>query len=133
MKEQTDSNQTCFCCGTENRHGLKLKYTYPEPGTAETECIIPEYFSGWQNMTHGGFIAMLLDETMAHACLSKNKLAVTANMSVRYNIPVSIGSKVIVKAKIKEINGRVINVTGEMCDTKNNKIAGSKGRFMSIE
>ena len=76
---------------------------------------------------------MLLDETMAHACLSSNKLAVTANMSVKYIRPVTVGSKVTVKAEIREINGKLIYTAGEITDSRNNKIAGSSGRFMSME
>ena len=133
MEKQTDSNQTCFMCGTKNEKGLKLEFTYPEPGQAVTHCVIPDYFSGWRNITHGGFLAMLLDETMAHACLSSNKLAVTANMSVKYIRPVTVGSKVTVKAEIREINGKLIYTAGEITDSRNNKIAGSSGRFMSME
>jgi uncharacterized protein (TIGR00369 family) len=133
MEKQTDSNETCFMCGIKNEKGLKLEFTYPEPGRAETQCKIPEYFSGWKDITHGGFLAMLLDETMAHACVSKNRLAVTANMSVRYVKPVKVGSTVTVKAEIREINGRIIYVAGEILDKQNKKIAGSSGRFMSME
>jgi uncharacterized protein (TIGR00369 family) len=133
MEKQTDSNETCFLCGTKNEKGLKLDFSYPEPGQAETQCIIPDYFSGWKKITHGGFLAMLLDETMAHACLSKNILAVTANMSVRYIKPVYVGNTVTVKAEIREINGRLIYVGGEILDKHNNKISSSSGRFMSID
>ena len=95
MKIEPDNEHTCFCCGSKNEKGLKLEFAYPEPGFAEAECIIPEYFSGWQNITHGGFLAMLMDEVMAHACLSMEKLAVTASMKVRYLKPVNIGTKII--------------------------------------
>ena len=63
-------DDNCFCCGTENADGLKLSFTYPERGIAECDLQIPEQFSGWKDVTHGGFLSMLLDEVMAHALLS---------------------------------------------------------------
>ncbi len=133
MNIKPDNNHTCFCCGSKNENGLKLNFKYPEPGFAEAECIIPEYFSGWRDMTHGGFLAMLLDEVMAHACLSLEKPAVTASMKVRYLKPVNVGTKLILKGEIKEIRLKIISVKGEIFNEDNEKIAGSKGRFMSVE
>ena len=132
MKIEPDNEHTCFCCGTKNEKGLKLEFVYPKPGFAEVECIIPEYFSGWQNITHGGFLAMLMDEVMAHACLSMEKLAVTASMKVRYLKPVNIGTKIIVKGEIKEIKSRIINVKSEIFNENNEKIAGATVQFMTM-
>ena len=65
MKDNKIRNdQHCYCCGKKNERGLKLEFAYPKKGTAETSLIIPNYFTGWENLTHGGLISMLLDETM---------------------------------------------------------------------
>ncbi len=133
MKIKPDNNHTCFCCGTKNEKGLKLDFKYPKPGFAEAECIIPEYFSGWRDITHGGFLAMLLDEVMAHACLSMEKFAVTASMKVRYLKPVNVGTKLTIKGEIKEIKSKIISAKGEIYNEANEKIAGSKGQFISVE
>ena len=35
--------------------------------TAETEMSLPREFQGWADVIHGGILATLLDELMAHA------------------------------------------------------------------
>ncbi|HUW42394.1 MAG TPA: hypothetical protein VMV90_15410, partial [Rectinemataceae bacterium] len=70
---ERDSN--CFCCGKDNEKGLHLVFSYPAEGEAEATLLVPEYFSGWKRITHGGFLSMLLDEAMAHACLADQRSA----------------------------------------------------------
>ena len=92
MDRPIDRDSLCFCCGLDNDRGLHLAITYPEKGTAETSLEVPAWFTGWKNMTHGGLLATLLDEIMAHACVGMARRAVTAEMTVRYQKAVETGS-----------------------------------------
>ena len=56
----------CFGCGQLNQDGLRLVFT-PTPGGAETEYVVPERFQSWAGMTHGGIIALMLDEAVGWA------------------------------------------------------------------
>ena len=58
----------CFVCGQDNPRGLKISCTYREAEmAAETELVLPREFQGWAGVIHGGILATLLDEMMAHA------------------------------------------------------------------
>jgi len=124
-------DQNCFCCGRDNAQGLKLVFAYPEEGRAQTECLIPEYFTGWRNITHGGFLAMLLDETMAHACLSRATAGVTVEMTVRYVKPVATGETVRVSAEVTGARGRIIEVRGSISGG-GEIIARANARFLQV-
>ena len=129
MENRTIVDDFCFCCGKKNMKGLQLKYVYPEEGSAETECKIPDYFAGWQSLTHGGFLAMLLDETMAHACISAGQLLITAEMTVRYVNPVDVGESVKVKAQISETKSRIVETKGWIHKSDGQLVAKGKARF----
>ena len=130
MENMTVNDDLCFCCGVKNERGLKLKYAYPEKGKAETECKIPDYFTGWRSITHGGLLAMLLDETMAHACVSADLFLVTAEINVRYLKPVGVGELVKIKAKMTEIKSRTAETEGWIYNSKEEVIARGKARFI---
>ncbi len=130
MGNRTISDDFCFCCGRKNTKGLKLKFTYPDEGFAETECKIPDYFTGWERLTHGGLLAMLLDETMAHACISTGQLLITAELTVRYLKPVDVGESVKVKAQIMEAKSRIVETEGWIHRSDGQLIARGKARFV---
>lgn len=124
------SDHHCFCCGKDNDKGLKLKFNYPEDGTAETSLIIPVYFTGWENLTHGGLISMLLDETMAHACISSKLIGVTAELTIRFKKPLPVDTEVFIKGKITDVKGRIALTSGEISDALGTVYATGKARFI---
>jgi acyl-coenzyme A thioesterase PaaI-like protein len=121
----------CFCCGKDNDRGLKLGFSYPDKGIAETTLTIPEWFSGWRRMTHGGLLSMLLDECMAHACISLHGNAITAELTVRFHTPVEVGAEVTVHARASLARSRIIDTEGTINGHSGKKIASAKARFLA--
>jgi uncharacterized protein (TIGR00369 family) len=132
MAEQIIRDDNCFCCGKQNSRGLQLEFRYPEKGTAETECIIPAYFTGWRKMTHGGFLAMLLDETMAHACISRAVTGVTVDIQVRYLKPVEVGERIRVCGRVARVKSRIIETEADVCDEAGEVVAKGSARFLKM-
>lgn len=128
-KIKNDNN--CFCCGKDNEKGLKLVFSYPEDRTAETSLTVPAYFTGWENLTHGGLISMLLDETMAHACISSKLIGVTAELTVRFKKPLPVDTEISVKGRMTDNKGRIALTAGEITDTDGTLYATAKARFIS--
>jgi len=122
----------CFCCGKQNSRGLRLEFRYPEPGKAETECIIPEYFTGWRKITHGGFLAMLLDETMAHSCISEAINGMTVDIQVRYLKPVEVGQLIRVSGRITKAKSRIIETEASILDQADQVVATASARFLKM-
>jgi uncharacterized protein (TIGR00369 family) len=123
----------CFCCGKDNRRGLKLDFSYDGHGSAETTLEIPEWFSGWQRMTHGGLLSMLLDECMAHACMSLHGYAITAEITVRYHAPVEVGTAVTVRGEVGDLRARIADTSGEITDGNGKNIASGRARFLLVK
>ena len=125
-----EDDQYCYCCGIKNAKGLHLKFAYPESGKAVTSTIIPVYYTGWKSVVHGGYLAMLLDETMAHACASIGKLAFTAEITVRYKRPTDVGKSIRVEGQIIKDRAKLIDTKGRIYDANDTIIAEATGKFM---
>jgi len=131
MDRAIEQDSRCFCCGADNDRGLRLSITYPEKGIAETRLEVPAWFSGWKNVTHGGLIATLLDEIMAHACAGMAQRAVTAEITVRYQKAVETGSRISARGKVEEARGRVLTTRGWLFDEAGTVVAEATGRFIA--
>jgi uncharacterized protein (TIGR00369 family) len=130
MESTIERDNYCFCCGKDNEEGLHLSISYPEKGTAETSLEVPEWFSGWKNMTHGGLIATVLDEIMAHACVGMSQMAVTAEITVRYQKAVQTGSRIRAVGKVDEAKGRILVTKGWIYDAEGSVAAEATARFI---
>jgi uncharacterized protein (TIGR00369 family) len=131
MDVSIDRDRMCFCCGADNERGLRLAITYPQAGTAESSVEIPSWFSGWKNMTHGGFLATVLDEIMAHACVGMSQSAVTAEMTVRYKKPVETGARLTARGSVEESRGRILMTRGWLYDGEGAVVAEAHARFIA--
>jgi uncharacterized protein (TIGR00369 family) len=135
MEQPIENDAHCFCCGTNNEYGLHLVFSYSGSGGAEASLVVPAYFSGWKNMTHGGFLSMLLDEAMAHACIRSagadtDRTAVTAEMTVRFKKPVETGSTVRIVGKLVETKGRILMTQGWVYDETGAVAAEGQAKFL---
>jgi len=132
VMSEVSRDSRCFVCGRDNPHGLRLVFSHPEPGRAEAELAIPEHFSGWERLTHGGLLATLLDEAMAYACISSAGNAVTAELSVRFLTPVEVGQRVRVTGRVQAVKGRVVETEGEILNPQGEPAARATARFLMM-
>jgi uncharacterized protein (TIGR00369 family) len=131
MDRPIDRDSLCFCCGADNERGLHLSISYPEKGTAETSLEAPSWFTGWKSMTHGGLLATLLDEIMAHACVGMAQRAVTAEITVRFQKAVETGALIRARGKVEEARGRVLSTRGWLYDAEGALVAEATARFLA--
>jgi uncharacterized protein (TIGR00369 family) len=132
MNKEIVNDDHCFCCGKKNSRGLKLSFHYPEKGKAETKCTIPGYFTGWRRITHGGFLAMLLDETMAHSCISEAVTGVTDDMQVRYLKPVDVGEQIRVAGEVTQVKSRIVETQAIIHNAAGDIVAKGSARFLRV-
>jgi uncharacterized protein (TIGR00369 family) len=130
MAIETVDDESCFVCGKKNSHGLGLSFEYPERGSAESRFKIPDHFTGWRNMTHGGLLSMLLDEAMAHACYGADRRAVTADLRVTFRKPVEVGEPIVVKGRITGGKSRIIETEGSIENSSGETVATAVARFL---
>lgn len=124
----------CFACGPENPDGLRLSFTYPEPGRCRAEFVPARKFQGWKDILHGGIIAALLDEGFAHALGGADRGsgmgAVTAEMTVRYKKPAAIGRKLVLEGWIVDRSRKVVRCASVLRDESGAEIAAGSGKFI---
>ncbi|MBM4274415.1 MAG: PaaI family thioesterase [Deltaproteobacteria bacterium] len=125
----------CFVCGQKNPRGLKIKVKYlEEEMAAETELSLPKEYQGWTEVIHGGLLATLLDEMMAHAVWRYAGPGLTLGMEVRFHAPLKPGEEFRARGVLQTPNGARRQASAEivrLADGK--KIASARSRFILIE
>lgn len=127
LPAQTDI-PNCFVCGLENPSGLKLRFMREGPDSVGTRFTPPGEWTGWKNVMHGGFQALLLDETMAWVPfgLWNERNFVTREMTIRYIRPAHVEKQLHIVATLVEDLGRKIIVRGEIRDETGNVLTEAR-------
>jgi acyl-coenzyme A thioesterase PaaI-like protein len=112
MSPQLQDDRRCFACGPDNPHGLHMKFEYGE-GFAKCEIEPGLAFAGWSSIMHGGVVAVLLDEAMAHATLSTGERAVTARLEVRFRKAAPTSELLTVEGRVTGRRGFAVERTSD--------------------
>lgn len=85
----------CFGCGVDNPHGPQLRFLLdPAARRVEATWLAAERFAGYEDMLHGGAIAVLLDEAMGWALWGvERRVGVTRDLRVSFHRPVLVGKE----------------------------------------
>jgi len=122
-------NAMCFACGRANPIGLKLDFQYfPQGCTVKTS--LSELFQGYTGIVHGGIATTILDEVMAHAIIGTGRLAVTAQMEVRFKKPLPTDTEFTVTGQITAEHGRIIETAGQIVLPNGTITTEAKAKFM---
>jgi uncharacterized protein (TIGR00369 family) len=130
MKEMKYAN--CFVCGQDNPIGLKLDFSFDET-SAWAWFDSPQCFEGYHGVIHGGIIATLLDEVMAKIILSKDLVAVTADLSVRYRKSLPVGAQVKITGEITLQKSRTIHTKAVIADENGTIYAESTAVYIVVK
>jgi len=133
--DNTYFDNYCFVCGKDNPRGLKIAVRYDEAEmAAATELALPKEFQGWTEVIHGGILATLLDELMAHAVWRFAGPGLTLGMEVRFHKPLKPGEKILARGVLKTANGSRRQAEGEIIRLQDGeRIASGKSRFLLLE
>lgn len=125
-------NRGCFACGEENPIGLRLRFSYGD-GYAEARFTPEPVHQGYPGLLHGGLVATLLDEAMAHAVVASVGPAVTGELRVRLRgRGVTLGEPVVVRGRIVERRGRLVRAEAELVARDGAVLARAEGKFMQL-
>ncbi|HOB53548.1 MAG TPA: PaaI family thioesterase [Acidobacteriota bacterium] len=129
-----ERDRFCFCCGTDNPHGLRLRIEHDEStGRVFTECAMAERYQGYRGTVHGGLLATLLDELMAHAALrAADGHAATARMEVAFRRAVPVGEPLRVEAEVDKVSGRRIQTRGWIVNSRGERLAEASALFLAV-
>jgi uncharacterized protein (TIGR00369 family) len=91
----------CLMCGGANRLGLGLRFVVQADGSVLATVPCQPFLQSYPETLHGGVIAALMDAAMTNALFAIGVIAVTAELSVRFLSPVSLGQTARVRASIE--------------------------------
>lgn len=123
-------DRCCFACGPQNDRGLRMTFEYGD-GTARSVIVPGSEFSGWSQVMHGGIVATLLDEAMAHAAIGAGVRAVTARIEVRFRKAAPTGRPLVVEGLVTGRRGRALEIEGTLRGEDGTVYAQSKARFIA--
>ncbi len=123
----------CFGCGGANELGMHLTFDlYVDEGKTRGKFVLGSRYGGGAGFAHGGIIALLLDEAMGKISKLTEELAVTAELSVEYRVPVPLTEEILVEGWQESEKGRNRFRIGEIKDAAGNLLARGRGRFVVV-
>ncbi len=123
----------CFGCGGANESGMHLTFDlYVDEGKTRGKFVLGSRYGGGAGFAHGGIIALLLDEAMGKISKLTEELAVTAELSVEYRVPVPLTEEILVEGWQESEKGRNRFRIGEIKDAAGNLLARGRGRFVVV-
>lgn len=125
----TVTDHGCFGCGESNPIGLKLVF-YRDGDAVEARFTPRPEHEGYAGLVHGGIISALLDEAMSWSVIARGKLAVTAQMSLRFRRPVAVGMPLRVRGWVEHDRGRITEARGELLGLDGAVLAQASGTFV---
>jgi acyl-coenzyme A thioesterase PaaI-like protein len=129
----TSASHNCFACSPKNAAGLQMRF-FTDEKAVFSRVTIPAHLCGWNNVSHGGVIATILDETMGWATMYLLKcISLTQTLTVDFKKPVTIDTVMEVESKILELKGkRAASVDGVLRDAEGKVCATAMGTFRTF-
>lgn len=123
----------CFGCGPLNPDGLQLKF---EPGADGSVAFyqVPERFQSWAGMTHGGVVALMLDEAVGWAGWHAGHPGVTGRLQVSYRRPLKLGERVRIVGKVENVRRSLVYVSAVVENAEDgSRIADATATLMAVK
>ncbi len=127
MLEETTGR--CFACGPNNPIGLRLRFR-AEGDEYITEFAPDERHQGYDGIVHGGLVATVLDEVMARMLWDRGLRFATAELTVRYRAPLTVGARAEFRARITRQRSRLIEAEASATSEDGTLLALATARFL---
>jgi uncharacterized protein (TIGR00369 family) len=123
----------CFACGEKNPIGMHLKFTVTDSGI-ETKYSFPRELQGYMGITHGGMLALLLDEIMVNLPWQKYKVpVVSAEMRIKLKKPLKTGEEITARARMDREKSRAVIVKGEIVRANGEVVAEGEAVCIKVK
>ncbi|NQW29234.1 MAG: DUF4505 family protein [Ignavibacteria bacterium] len=129
-------DNACVACGEANPFSMKLTFVFDSETEVMSTYVKPDMrMMGTHGITHGGYVSMLLDETMGKSLSFKGVRAPTANLNVTFRKPMLLGEEYHIKSWIEKTDGRKNFLRGEIVCTSNPEIivATATALFITVK
>lgn len=120
----------CFACGPKSEHGLHLRFKQLPDGSVEARTTLQQPFQGWRGIAHGGIVAMLLDEAMAHAAGAKGYMGMTGDLKLRFRKAVPVGEPLVLRGDVRWQRRNVLGIGASVALESGSELAVGEGSFV---
>jgi len=131
----------CFVCGVKNVAGVHVRFYETQAADGRPEilarfCGQPMH-QGYPGRMHGGVLTGILDETMGRtinygAGEQVDTWGVTANLDVRFLLPVPLGVELTARGRITNEKRRLFAGSGEVCLPDGRVAVSATGKFIKL-
>lgn len=125
-----EDDRRCFACGPENAEGMQLHFRYGDRWASAT-WRPAQRFSGWTSIVHGGIIATLLDEAMAHAAIAAGVRAVTGRLEIRFRKAAPMDAALVASGRVQHRKGRMLALSATVTGEDGTLYAQATGKFLA--
>jgi uncharacterized protein (TIGR00369 family) len=123
----------CLVCGKDNPIGLKLEFKL-EGSALATSWVADKRFQGYENVLHGGMIALILDETMVNLPWKRDAVPViSAELTTRFIKPAQIGETLRFVAEADDVSKKIIPIRGRCTNAAGELIAEASAKCVRIK
>lgn len=119
----------CFGCSSKNEKGLQLEFWMMD-SACHTHFKVPEYMCGFDNLTHGGIIALMMDEVAQWTLIGAlGRMGVTRDLSVRYRRPVPTETELVVEGRILDESENNVLIGLSIMDADGTVLADGESNY----
>lgn len=130
---ETEVEHSCFGCGSQNPHGLLLRFRRRAGGGIWADFTPARTHEGYLGMTHGGILATIADEAMSWAVTDGGDIGVTARMSLTFRRPARVGEPLRAVGSVTRQRGRAIDAEARILAVNGNEVvAEASARFIRV-
>jgi acyl-coenzyme A thioesterase PaaI-like protein len=120
----------CMVCSGSNPYGLALKFTNYSEGILQAIFQPNPTLEGYSGLLHGGIAASLLDGIMTNCLFAHGIVALTAELRVRYEEPVTIGPEILLRAWLEKQRPPLFLMGAELVQENNVRVSAT-AKFMT--
>jgi hypothetical protein len=106
-------NEFTPICGLSNPLSPGLKIWF-DKDKAFGSITFSWMYEGADSFVHGGYITAVFDEFLGVAQLLTGETGMTGSLSTKFYKPTPLDQELHLEARVMDVNGRKITVTGEM-------------------
>jgi acyl-coenzyme A thioesterase PaaI-like protein len=128
-------NDFCFACGSKNPLGLQLQF-FVDGNRLCTRFRPQPHLQGFEGVLHGGLQSAVLDDLMCNHLFRIEKISTTtAELSLRFRLPVPIEGELLFASEVTGRHGKVWEMKATVIPYGGDPrpLTTATGRFVEIE
>ena len=122
----------CLVCGQDNPSGLQIAFQRQDNGDMTATWSPGPAWEGFRGIGHGGVVSTVLDEAMSKAVAATGSEALTAQLQIRFRLPVTSGSDFRIRGWIVKRSKRLIETEATLTSSDGTEHAHAWASFLAL-